>query len=58
MRADKIAKGLCYYCDQKYDQNHKCKLKETQLFTVEIGGEVDQDSVPNLMRKSNKLMKP
>ncbi|XP_056698640.1 uncharacterized protein [Spinacia oleracea] len=36
VRAEKIAKGLCYYCDQHYDRNHKCQFKEPQLFTVEI----------------------
>lgn len=36
VRAEKIAKGLCYYCDQPYDRNHKCQFKEPQLFTVEI----------------------
>ncbi|XP_074377058.1 uncharacterized protein LOC141718578 [Apium graveolens] len=38
VRAEKIAKGLCYYCDQPYDRNHKCKFREPQLFTVEIPG--------------------
>ncbi|XP_056688530.1 uncharacterized protein [Spinacia oleracea] len=38
VRAEKIAKGLCYYCDQHYDRNHKCRFKEPQLFTVEIAG--------------------
>lgn len=36
VRADKIAKGLCYYCDQKYERGHKCAFRENQLFTVEI----------------------
>ena len=43
MRAEKISKGLCYYCDAPYDINHKCSFKEPQLFTVEVPGldEVD-----------------
>uniref|UniRef100_A0A803MXW2 Uncharacterized protein n=1 Tax=Chenopodium quinoa TaxID=63459 RepID=A0A803MXW2_CHEQI len=43
VRAEKIAKGLCYYCDAPYDRNHKCQFKEPQLFTIEIPGldEVD-----------------
>lgn len=36
-RQEKIAKGLCYYCDQPYDRQHKCKFREPQLFTVEVG---------------------
>lgn len=38
VRAEKIAKGLCYFCDQPYSREHKCKFRETQLFTVEIEG--------------------
>ena len=38
VRAEKIAKGLCYYCDQKYHINHKSNFKEPQFFTVEIEG--------------------
>ncbi|VFQ70632.1 unnamed protein product [Cuscuta campestris] len=36
VRAEKIAKGLCYYCDQPFHKGHKCSFKEQQLFTVEI----------------------
>lgn len=28
VRADKLAKGLCFYCDQKYEKSHKCKFKK------------------------------
>ncbi|XP_056688753.1 uncharacterized protein [Spinacia oleracea] len=42
VRAEKIAKGLCYYCDQHYDRNHKCQFKEPQLFTVEISSSDDK----------------
>ena len=31
VRAEKIAKVLCYYCDASYDRNHKCPFKESQL---------------------------
>ncbi|XP_021848493.1 uncharacterized protein [Spinacia oleracea] len=45
VRQEKIAKGLCYYCDAPYDRNHKCQFKEPQLFTVEIvGDEVEEVS--------------
>ncbi|XP_056690258.1 uncharacterized protein [Spinacia oleracea] len=36
VRAEKIAKGLCYYCDAPYDRTHKCQFKEPHLFTIEI----------------------
>lgn len=36
IRAEKITKGLCYYCDQTYERGHKCKFKEPRLFTVEV----------------------
>ncbi|XP_074327433.1 uncharacterized protein LOC141665350 [Apium graveolens] len=43
IRAEKIAKGLWYFSDQKYERGHKCKFKEPQLFTVEVpGDEVDK----------------
>ncbi|VFQ76049.1 unnamed protein product [Cuscuta campestris] len=29
VRAEKIAKGLCYYCDKPYERGHKCESKET-----------------------------
>ncbi|VFQ81961.1 unnamed protein product [Cuscuta campestris] len=43
-RAEKSAKGLCYFCDQPYERGHKCATRKTQLFLVEIpGDEVDDD---------------
>ncbi|KAL8134203.1 hypothetical protein AgCh_009307 [Apium graveolens] len=36
VRAEKLAKGLCYYYDQKYGRGHKYHFKKSQLFTVEI----------------------
>ncbi|XP_074278160.1 uncharacterized protein LOC141601756 [Silene latifolia] len=38
-RAEKIAKGLCYLCDQPYDRNHQCKFKQSQLFTIFVPAE-------------------
>lgn len=43
VRAEKIDKGLCYYCDQRYEKGHKCRFKEPQLFTVEVPGENDEE---------------
>ncbi|KAJ8448024.1 hypothetical protein Cgig2_028900 [Carnegiea gigantea] len=42
-RAEKNAKGLCYFCDQPYERGHKCSNKKTQLFLVEIPGETNEE---------------
>ncbi|XP_056683030.1 uncharacterized protein [Spinacia oleracea] len=47
VRAEKIAKVLCYYCDQHYDRNHKCQFKEPRLFTVEIAGSSEDKADSN-----------
>ena len=44
IRAEKIAKGLCYYCDQKFERGHKCQFRESQLFTVEIPSWQEENS--------------
>lgn len=35
-RAEKLAKGLCFFCDTPYERGHKCNIKKTQLFLIEI----------------------
>ncbi|XP_074336044.1 uncharacterized protein LOC141673210 [Apium graveolens] len=45
VRAEKMAKGLCYYCDKKYERGHKCQFKEAQLFAVEIPCEEEENSI-------------
>lgn len=47
VKAEKIAKGLCYFCDQKYDKNHKCSFRGTQIFTVEVVGSLQDDGSIN-----------
>lgn len=42
VRQEKIAKGLCYYCDSLYDRTHKFQFREPQLFIVEIPGDVEE----------------
>jgi len=37
-KADKITKGLCYYCDKPYRRGHKCANRNIQLFLVEVPG--------------------
>ena len=37
-RAEKLAKGLCFFCDQPYARGHKFNIKKTQLFLIEIPG--------------------
>ncbi|VFQ78679.1 unnamed protein product [Cuscuta campestris] len=43
VRAEKIAKGLCYYCDKPFEKGHKCENRETQLFLVEVLGEEEAE---------------
>lgn len=45
VRAEKMVKGLCYYCEKPYDRSHKCQFKEAQLFTVEIPAKVSFESL-------------
>jgi len=37
-RAEKIAKGLCFLCDQPYKRGHKCSSSRKQLFLVKVSG--------------------
>ncbi|KAK9675813.1 hypothetical protein RND81_11G033000 [Saponaria officinalis] len=41
VRAENLATGECYYCNQPYDKNHTCQFKKTHVFTVEVLGEDD-----------------
>ena len=41
-RADKLANGLCFFCDQVYEKGHQCNNKRTQLFLIEILGTKDE----------------
>lgn len=31
-RADKLAKGLCFFCDQPYEKGNKCNIKKLNCF--------------------------
>ena len=42
-RAEKMAKGLCFICDQPYERGHKCSSVGKQLFLVEVLGEEDEE---------------
>ncbi|XP_021768532.1 uncharacterized protein LOC110732838 [Chenopodium quinoa] len=55
---EKIAKGLCYYCDQPYTREHQCQFKKPQLFTVEIPGSIDSDSDEDLGSFPNSIDEP
>ncbi|KAL8161992.1 hypothetical protein V2J09_013481 [Rumex salicifolius] len=37
--SDRRAKGLCYFCDEKYTPTHYLKHKKTQLFSMEVDEE-------------------
>ena len=54
-RADKIAKGLCYFCDQPYERGHKCPTKQSQLFLVEVPAEVDSEKIEDGENDSAEL---
>jgi len=55
-RAEKLAKGLCFFCDQPYERGHKCNIKKTQLFLIEIPGvEEDEEDGELLGEEENEL---
>lgn len=33
---DKRAKGLCFWCDEKFELGHRCKGRRPQLYHVEV----------------------
>lgn len=33
---EKRAKGICFWCDEKYEAGHKCRGKKPQLYHIEI----------------------
>ncbi|KAG2247460.1 hypothetical protein Bca52824_087088 [Brassica carinata] len=39
--SERRAKGLCYYCDEKYTPEHYLKHKKTQQFSLD--GEEDEE---------------
>lgn len=43
---EKRAKGLCYWCDEKYEAGHRCKGKRPQVYQleVEVGGDIEEES--------------
>lgn len=51
VKAEKMAKGLCYYCDKPFDKGHKCGFKEPQLFTVEVV-DLDDDELADLFEEN------
>ncbi|KAL2931387.1 Retrotransposon-derived protein PEG10 [Bienertia sinuspersici] len=57
-RREKQAKGLCFFCDQPYDGNHKCPFKQTQLFTVEIPASEGDDSGSDVDDKEPEFLLP
>ncbi|XP_021718566.1 uncharacterized protein LOC110686257 [Chenopodium quinoa] len=58
VRQEKIAKGLCYYCDQPYTRENQCQFKKPQLFTVEIPGSIDSESDEDLGSFPNSIDEP
>lgn len=47
---EKRAKGLCFWCDEKFEHGHKCRGKKLQLFHIEVedveeGQEIEEEEV-------------
>lgn len=36
VRAEKMAKGICFYCDKPFERGRVCSFKEPQVFVVEV----------------------
>jgi len=43
-RAEKMAKGLCFLCDQPYERGHKYSSSTKQLFLVEVLGDDEEEA--------------
>ncbi|CAH9093858.1 unnamed protein product [Cuscuta epithymum] len=55
-RAEKRAKGLCYYCDQPYNKEHVCNHKGTQFFLVEItGNQLEEDKEEEIITQEGNV---
>jgi len=50
-RTEKLAKGLCFFYDQPYERGHKCNIKKTQLFLIEIPGIDEEEGGSEVMGK-------
>lgn len=44
-RAEKMAKGLCFFCDQPYERGHRCPNKGKQLFLIKVIGEEEKEDL-------------
>ena len=53
---ERRAKGLCLWCDDKYEFGHKCKGKQLYLVEVNEGSEEDEKKVEKIMGKMRKMM--
>ncbi|KAL1224617.1 putative mitochondrial protein [Cardamine amara subsp. amara] len=51
--SERRAKGLCYFCDEKYTPGHYVKHKKTQLFSMEVDEE--QDEFEDCMESEEEL---
>lgn len=43
-RREKQLKGECYFCDKPYERGHKCNLRQTQIFLIEIPAFEEEDN--------------
>ena len=53
---EKRAKGLCFWCDEKYEVGHKCKQK--QLYVVEVQEESDDENGKETVEEEEEEVNP
>ena len=60
IKAEKIAKGLCYLCDKPYAKGHKCGSKEPQFFAIEVlaAPENEEDEMMDMEYESQDRKEP
>ncbi|XP_021773518.1 uncharacterized protein LOC110737466 [Chenopodium quinoa] len=44
---EKRAKGLCFWCNEKYEFGHQCKGKKPQFYHIEVGDDSDEEGEHN-----------
>lgn len=54
-RAEKMAKGLCFFCDQTFERGHKCATNGKQLFLIEVLGKEEEEDLELVETFDGKL---
>lgn len=54
--SEKRAKGICFWCDEKFKPGHKCKGTKGQIYQLEVQGdeenELEEDEVVEEQKES------